>query len=136
MHYLKDFFENIYIWAAVVSWVSAQTIKLFLNFFKHKNWNFHLYASTGGMPSAHTATVIGLATSIGKWNGFSKPAFAVALIFAAVVITDAIHLRREVGHHAEKLQEMTGEKFDISSGHTPTEALIGAVIGLIVGWLI
>jgi acid phosphatase family membrane protein YuiD len=136
MELLVSFFKNIYIWAAVMSWFTAQTLKLFLVFFKKKEWDFHLYASTGGMPSAHTATVIGLATAIGKWNGFESPLFAMAIIFATVVITDALHLRREVGRHAQKLQELTGKKFDVSSGHTPNEVLVGSLIGIFIGWLL
>ncbi len=136
MGLVLDFFKNVYIWAAVTSWFTAQTVKLLLCFFKEGKMDFHLYASTGGMPSAHTATVMGLATAIGRWEGLSSSVFAIALIFATVVITDALHLRREVGRHAQKLQELTGKKFDVSSGHTPSEVLIGALIGILIGWIL
>lgn len=131
-----DFFRNIYIWAAVGSWLSAQSIKLILTFIKSKEWKFDVYASTGGMPSAHTATVIGLATAVGRGEGFSSAQFAVAFIFAIVVITDALHLRREVGRHAEALQEITKKKFNILSGHKVSEIIVGLLIGAIVGWFL
>ncbi len=133
---LVDLLKNVYVWAALASWFTAQTVKLLFFFAKKGEWKFSLYASTGGMPSAHTATVMGLATVIGKWKGFSSASFAVAFIFATVVITDALHLRREVGRHARELQKLTGKKFDVSSGHTYSEVVVGALIGILIGWLL
>ena len=40
----------------------------------------------GGMPSSHSAVVVGLATLIGKYEGINTPIFAIALIFSFVVI--------------------------------------------------
>ncbi len=136
MKEIYDLFRNIYLWAAVGSWLTAQSVKLILTFLRIKKWKFDVYASTGGMPSAHTATVIGLATAVGKSRGFSSAQFAVAFIFAIVVITDALHLRREVGRHAEALQEITKKKFNTLSGHKVSEIFIGLIIGILVGWFL
>lgn len=129
-------FGNVYLWAAVLSWVAAQSVKLLLKMFKGKRWDFKVYASTGGMPSAHTATVSGLAVAVGKGMGFSSSQFAIAVIFATIVITDALHLRQEVSRHSEVLERLTKEKFNTSSGHRISEVIVGLIIGAIVGWFL
>ncbi len=129
-------FWNTYLWAAVLSWMVAQSVKLLLNLSKKKRWDFKVYASTGGMPSAHTATVSGLAMAVGRGIGFSSSQFAIALIFATIVITDALHLRQEVGRHSEVLEKLTKEKFNTSSGHRMSEVVVGLIIGAVVGWFL
>ncbi len=136
MKEIYDLFKNIYLWAAAGSWLTAQSVKLILTFFKSKKWEFTLYASTGGMPSAHTATVTGLAIAVGRCEGFSSSQFAIAFILAIVVITDALHLRREVGRHAQALQEITKKKFNTLSGHKVSEIIVGLLIGTLVGWIL
>ncbi len=136
MKELSELTKNIYLWAAMGGWFFAQTFKILLNFLKKKKVELGLYASTGGMPSAHTATVTGLATSVGRHVGFSSATFAITVVFATVVITDALNLRREVGLHAKELQRLTNRKFNVLSGHTPLEVLIGAMIGFVTGWFL
>lgn len=136
MNEIVRLFWNVYLWAAVFSWMAAQTVKLILNFLKEKRWDFKLYGSTGGMPSAHTATVSALAMAVGRGTGFSSSQFAMALIFATIVITDALHLRREVGRHSETLEKLTKEKFNTSSGHKISEVAVGLIIGTTVGWFL
>lgn len=132
---ISEFFSNIYIWASVISWFTAQFIKIIITFFKEKKINFKLLASTGGMPSAHSATISGITFAIGKAAGFSSPEFGISFIVSVIVVTDALHLRREVGRHAETLEEMTGKHFDSKSGHKLSEVLIGILIGAIIGLL-
>ena len=136
MHEIVRVFWNIYLWAAILSWVTAQSAKLILKLLKEKKWDFKVYASTGGMPSAHTATVSGLAVAVGKSMGFSSSQFAIALIFATVVITDALHLRQEVGRHSKVLEKLTKEKFNTSSGHKISEVIVGLFLGAMVGWFL
>lgn len=133
---IVEFFSNIYIWASVISWVTAQIIKIIVNFFKEKRLDLKLFGSTGGMPSAHSATIAGITFAIGKGVGFSSPAFGISFIVAIIVVTDALHLRREVGRHAEILEEMTGGHFNSKAGHKLSEVLVGIVIGAIIGLLI
>ncbi len=136
---MKEFAElltNVYLIAAVVSWLSAQTIKLFLTLIEDGRLDFRLYGSTGGMPSAHTATVVGLTFSVGRHLGFSTATFAIALIVSVVVMTDAVHLRQEVGRHAKALEKITDGKFDTLSGHKGSEVVVGFLIGTFIGLLI
>ncbi len=131
-----DFFSNIYIWAAVISWFAAQFIKIIIAYSKERKIRLSLLASTGGMPSAHSATISGLTFAIGRYAGFSSAAFGISFIVAIIVITDALHLRREVGKHSEALQKITGEKFNARSGHKLSEVIVGILIGMAIGLLI
>jgi acid phosphatase family membrane protein YuiD len=108
--------------------------------------NLRVLAVTGGMPSSHSAIVMGLTTAIGKHAGITSPAFAIALIFSFVVMYDAAGLRRAAGRQAailnrlvEDLVHMRGvqeQKLRELLGHTPVEVLVGAVLGLAAGLIL
>jgi len=95
------------------------------------------------MPSSHSAVVVSLATLIGKDFGVDNPIFAIALLFAFVVMYDAAGVRRAAGKQARLLNKivqtpgLTGlevqEKLVEVLGHTPTEVFVGALIGIIAG---
>lgn len=95
----------------------------------------------GGMPSAHTAFVVSLATMLGLTNGVDSPAFAVAFIFALLIIRDAIGMRQFLGQHSRILNMLIRELPDKEErkfpahlverlGHTPWQAVVGGLIGL------
>jgi uncharacterized protein len=102
---------------------------------------------TGGLPSAHSAFVTGLATGVGVAEGLHSSAFAVAAVFAAVVMYDAVSLRREAGKHADLLNELLLLSFIRDAfkerealkeliGHTPLEVLAGAALGAATAFLL
>lgn len=98
------------------------------------------------MPSSHSAVVTGLATMVGKAAGTDSYMFAMAVIFACVVMYDAAGIRRAAGKQAELLNKiaetpgLTGvevsEKLVEVLGHTPKQVFVGAVIGIIVGLIV
>ena len=98
------------------------------------------------MPSSHSAVVTGLATMIGKSQGINSPMFALSVVFAFVVMYDAAGIRRAAGKQAKLLNKivetpgLTGvqvsEKLVEVLGHTPTQVLVGAIIGIVVGFII
>lgn len=98
------------------------------------------------MPSSHSAVVTSLATMIGKSQGIDTPIFALSVIFAFVVMYDAAGIRRAAGKQAKLLNKiietpgLTGlevsERLVEVLGHTPTQVLVGALIGIIVGFII
>lgn len=101
----------------------------------------------GGMPSAHTAFVVSLTTILGIQEGIASPGFAVSFIFALLIIRDAIGMRQFLGQHARVLNMLVRElplkeekKFPPSIverlGHTPWQAFVGGVIGLVVALLL
>lgn len=98
------------------------------------------------MPSSHSAIVCCLASCIGKEYGFDSGNFALALIFAFVVMYDAAGVRRAAGKQAgilNKILDTPGmstlevqEKLIEALGHTPIQVFIGALIGFLVGVLV
>ena len=98
------------------------------------------------MPSSHSAVVTSLATMIGKSQGIDTPIFALSVVFAFVVMYDAAGIRRAAGKQAKLLNKiietpgLTGlqvsERLVEVLGHTPTQVLVGAIIGIVVGIII
>lgn len=133
---------NISIWAAVIAWTVAQAIKMTRGFIQTRDIDFRLLFSTGGMPSAHTAMVCALATSVGLRAGFSSALFAVALALAAIVMFDAQSVRRAAGQQARLLNQIVHELFKEHHfseqklgellGHTRLEVFAGLATGVAV----
>jgi hypothetical protein len=135
-----------FILAPIVAWSIAQAAKVVLYSVRERRLNLRVLAVTGGMPSSHSAIVMGLTTAIGKYSGPTSPQFAIALIFSFVVMYDAAGLRRAAGRQAailnrlvEDLVHMRGvqeQKLRELLGHTPVEVLVGAVLGVAVGLIL
>ena len=132
--------------APIVAWVFAQAAKVTLTSVRHRRLNLRVLAETGGMPSSHSAIVMGLTTAVGKHAGITSAAFAIALIFTFVVMYDAAGLRRAAGRQAEVLNRLVEDLVHMRGvqearlrellGHTPMEVLVGAAIGLAVGLIL
>ncbi|WFB37070.1 divergent PAP2 family protein [Kiritimatiellota bacterium B12222] len=131
--------------AAFIAWMVAQLIKFSTEAIKAKRFDFTYFVSTGGMPSAHSASVCGLATKIGIQNGFTSSIFALALWFALIVMFDAQSVRRAAGEQAAILNQIVEEvmtehhisqtKLKELLGHTRVEVFAGMSVGIIVGLL-
>lgn len=134
-----------YLFPPLLAWVIAQVTKVALTSARQRRLNLRVLAETGGMPSSHSAIVMGLTSAVGRINGVGSAAFAVALILSLVVMYDAAGVRRAAGRQAavlnrlvEDLVHMRGIQEDRLRellGHTPVEVLVGAVIGVVVGLL-
>mgnify|MGYP002610786916 CR=1 FL=1 len=127
----------------ILVWIAIQSFKVMYDLAVTKKFNFKRIMGAGGMPSSHSAIVTGLATLIGKYEGVDTPIFALALIVAFVVMYDACGVRRAAGKQAallNKIVETPGlsgvqvsERLVEVLGHTPTQVIVGALIGVIVG---
>ena len=143
MNDIMTFIQNKYIYIPFLLWFGIQLFKLIYDLVTTKKFNFKRIMGAGGMPSSHSAVVVGLATLIGKYEGVGTPIFALSFLMAFVVMYDACGVRRAAGKQAallNKLVETPGltgiqvsEKLVEVLGHTPFQVLIGALIGLIVG---
>ena len=132
-----------YLLAPLVAWTIAQAAKLLLTSYRQRRLNLRVLAETGGMPSSHSAIVMGLTTAVGKYAGITSAPFAIALIFTFVVMYDAAGLRRAAGRQAEVLNRLVEDLVHMRGvqelrlrellGHTPFEVIVGAAIGLVVG---
>jgi len=126
---------------AIIGSLSAQILKLIINYINHKKLDFRILFSTGGMPSSHSASVMSLSMAVGFEEGFKSNLFAICLFFSFIVMYDAAGIRRAAGKQAEILNKIiedlyagrkTDEKLKELLGHTPIEVLIGAIWGIIV----
>ncbi|MCK9615261.1 MAG: divergent PAP2 family protein [Candidatus Omnitrophica bacterium] len=138
----QGLWSNKVFWITNLSWVTAQGLKVIIGLVTEKKFNFNWILRTGGMPSAHSAAVVGLASSLGKEVGFSSPIFAMSCFFALMTMFDAQTWRRSIGvqarilnrimddlHSKRKIQD---DRLKELAGHTPTEVFAGALIGILV----
>ena len=124
-------------------WFFIQLFKLVYDLVTTRKFNFKRILGAGGMPSSHSAVVTSLATMIGLSQGFDSQMFALATIFAFVVMYDAAGIRRAAGKQAHILNKIVNtpglsgvevtEKLQEVLGHTPKQVIVGAIIGVIVG---
>lgn len=134
-------------WSAICSWLMAQFIKSTSRFFTRKSHSdMSWLIATGGMPSAHSASVIALATSIGWHCGCSSPVFGLSLGMAILVMFDAAVVRRATGQQAKLLNEIADSLFQDGKipqaklreliGHTRLEVFMGIVLGIVMALLV
>jgi acid phosphatase family membrane protein YuiD len=131
---------------AVLAWTLAQVSKLLIVLLRERQLQLAYLTSAGGMPSSHSAVVVALATRIGLETGLSSVPFALAAVFAAVVMYDAAGVRRAVSLQARVLNRMLTEMLEAQQfnerrlreliGHTPVEVLVGAALGLLIALLL
>lgn len=132
---------------AILAWFIAQLTKTLVDLVILKTFSLRRMISSGGMPSSHSAFTVAGATAIGKLYGIDGPAFALAAIFATVVMYDACNVRRSAGDTARlvnlllaSVEKVTREEFSERlrevMGHTPLQVLVGALLGLVLGMLV
>jgi Uncharacterized protein conserved in bacteria len=117
-----------------------------LDFSKNGKVNVRVLVETGGMPSAHSALVAALATGVGQTVGWASPDFAIALVFAIIVMYDAAGVRQAAGKQARILNQIIDEFFNEDHhfnedrlkellGHTPFQVIVGSILGVVISWL-
>jgi len=129
------FFENHIILVPVVAWFVSVLLKgIYHHFFGTLTLARAL--GSGGMPSVHSSLVTSLATAIAVKYGIYSDMFAIASVFALIIIYDAMNVRFEAGLHAKALNQLMDNKYSLNEmiGHLPEEALAGSCIGVIVGY--
>jgi len=131
----------------------AQLTKFIFDRIITKKWHIETLFTTGGMPSSHTALVVSTTICVGIVEGITTVSFALSVILTAIVLHDALGIRRQAGKQAHVLNnivedfiELTGilqkenileseaynKKLKEFLGHEPIEVLGGAVFGSIV----
>jgi acid phosphatase family membrane protein YuiD len=146
MQDIGNILNNRVLLVALVACFVAQGLKLIIDLVQNRKLNVHVLVTTGGMPSAHSALVTALATGIGQTLNWTSPEFALATIFAIIVMYDAAGVRQAAGKQARVLNQMIDELFQEKPefnqdrlkellGHTPVQVLAGSVLGITVAWL-
>jgi uncharacterized protein len=146
---MQSFGDIVHNWVLLVSIaasLTAQLLKLILEFAINRKINFRVIVETGGMPSAHSALVTALATGVGQVKGWDSVEFAIATIFAIIVMYDAAGVRQAAGKQARILNQIMDEMFQEHSafnedrlkellGHTPVQVIVGSALGIAISLL-
>ncbi len=143
---MEDITQFKYLYVPFLLWFCIQLFKVIWDLVTTKQFNFKRIMGAGGMPSSHSAVVTSLATLIGKNEGITSPIFALATIFAFVVMYDAAGIRRAAGKQAALLNKIVNtpgltklqvqEKLVEALGHSPKQVIVGALIGVIAGLIL
>ena len=98
--------SNPIINAAAVAWVCAQFLKLLFSLLLNRKVDWERLMGSGGMPSSHAAFVCAMLVTVGRTQGIDSPFFGLAFCFAAIVLYDAMGVRRAAGEQAKVLNKM------------------------------
>ena len=141
IHPVGEILDNQVLLIALCSSLTAQILKLFIELAQFRRIRFKVLFETGGMPSSHSALVSALAAGIGRTQGWDTPQFAIATVFAFIVMYDAAGIRRAAGKQAKVLNQIMVEVFEEEHdplkellGHTPAQVVAGSVLGVFLMW--
>ncbi len=127
--------------------IIAQFVKCLLFLITKRSIDLRLFTTTGGMPSSHSAGVVGLSTAVGLVSGFNSVEFAISAGFACIVMYDAAGVRRAAGKQAACLNKIimdvykqdlveAGGKLKELLGHTPMQVFAGAAFGILYAYIV
>lgn len=146
MKFILNLISNEVLITSALSWLTAGFFKVFIELILNKRLMFSRIIGSGGMPSSHTATVVALCVSVAYVEGVASSLFALTVMFAIIVIHDAVGVRFETGKQAKILNLMMFEteafkNLDFESklkeyvGHTPFQVIVGAMVGAFVSFV-
>lgn len=154
MELLQTLIHNKMFMSPLIGWGTAQLLKTIIHMIVNKDFCAERLIGSGGMPSSHSATVMGLVYAAAYCKGFDSFEFPMALTFAFIVMYDAMNVRMETGKQAVilnlflKNEEFNKKLKDTNMkdkpamilkeyvGHTPIQVLAGMCLGLLVGFLV
>lgn len=133
--------KNYWFWSTFSAWIISQIIKIIIGLVTNKRRSFlTVLFGSGGMPSAHTAGMVGLTTSLIITHGASSPLPVITGILTLIIMTDATAVRFESERHARFLNRMVeeerepipddGKLFRTNLGHTMAQVAVGFAIGV------
>ena len=146
MDFLESILSNKVLLVPVAAWCVAQLLKVVISSIREKRLNLSRAVTMGGMPSSHTTLVCALATTVAIVHGMSSTVFAIAALFAGLVIYDAAGVRQTVITQSTMLNRMLDELFKGKPafeqrvreliGHTKWEVIAGGALGILLAWLL
>lgn len=146
MQEFPDILSNQVLLIAILACLMAQGLKLVIELIRNRKINLRYLVTTGGMPSAHSALVGALATGVGLTKGWSSAEFAIASLFAVIVMYDAAGVRQAAGKQAKILNQLIEELFEEGKefneeklkellGHTPFQVFVGLALGIGISFM-
>ncbi len=120
--------------------IITQITKFVIFSIKHGlDWSY--FFTHGHMPSMHSALVISLAIVVGYMKGINSAIFAFALVFALVILDDALRIRMHLGDQGRYLNmliqtlKIDTEKYPRLKervGHRWSEVIVGIFYGAVL----
>ena len=148
MQFFYQLLNNEILLASFFGWLIAQILKTFIYVAVNKSFNPERLLGDGGMPSSHSATVMALVTATGLNFGADTFQFAIAAVVALITMHDAMGVRRETGKQAVAINNIMEWFLQMGSdiapeqklkefvGHTPLQVFFGALLGILVGFVV
>jgi acid phosphatase family membrane protein YuiD len=125
-----------------VAWLLSQGVKALINLWRNRTMNLlQAIFATGGMPSAHAASVSALTAAIFLHEGIST-AFTVSVILMFVTLRDAVGVRLAAGEQARVVNELVVKlnlahpALHVDHGHTTTQVVVGVVVGVVAALVV
>ena len=144
---LYEIITNKVLIIPICSWAAAQLLKVLFVLIQKRQLDLRYLVISGGMPSAHSALVSALATSVALVQGIDSVAFGITAILALVVMYDAAGIRQSVGKQSVVLNRIMRElklrrpitelERDLKEfvGHTSFQVIVGGLLGIFIALL-
>jgi len=144
---LYEIITNKVLIIPICSWAIAQLLKVMVILIRKRQLDLRYLVISGGMPSAHSAIVTALATSVALIQGVGSVAFGITALLALIVMYDAAGVRQSVGKQSVVLNRIIQElrlhrpltelERDLKEfiGHTSFQVIAGGLLGVAVAWL-
>ncbi len=147
MDQIELLLSNRVLMTGCCGWLLAQVMKGIIYALINRHFDWKRFLGDGGMPSAHTATVVSMASAAAMLYGLGSFEFAVTCMLAIIVMHDAMGVRQEAGKQAQVINvilEMLIPQVDETGkvppvelkefiGHTPIQVLGGLIVGVLLG---
>lgn len=132
-----NFFRENILFIPLIVWIVAVLFKWIYLYLK-KDFSISGAMGSGWMPSVHSAFVTSITTAVGIKYGIQHDLFAVCLVFATIIIYDAINVRFEVGLHSKELNKTikSDKVFNESVWHLPQEAFAWSLLWILVAFIL
>lgn len=128
--------EQVPMVAPLLIWLATGLFKFALSCIRTRKITLQ-HIGSGGFPSNHTAIIAGTTMFIGFIYGFADPVFVLGVAITAIIIFDALGLRKEVGKHSTYLNKLKGDsEFRERTGHSSREVLGGAIWGVLIAYFL
>ena len=144
MEDISGILHNQILMVALAACFTAQFLKIPIDLIRYRKTSLKSLFSAGGMPSAHSALVGALATGVGQVKGWDSSEFAIACLFAVIVMYDAAGVRQAAGKQARILNQIIDDMFQDHEfneerlkellGHTPSQVLVGLSLGISIAF--
>ncbi len=125
----------------ILTGCAVQFIKFLLFAVKHKRIEIKYFFDPGHMPSAHTAFLVSLTSTVAYYDGVFSTTFAISFVLLYVVLYDALRIRVNIGDNGKIINKLVRELAEIKKedypvlkervGHKPLEVLVGGILGLV-----